>query len=66
MTTYESAREFGKRGIVSENYVRRLIAMGECPGIRVGSHFKINSNALIEKLERESREMVLKGVASHD
>lgn len=56
MTTYESAREFGKRGIVSENYVRRLIATGECPGIYVGSHFKVNVDALIEKLDRESRQ----------
>lgn len=61
MSAYESARKFGKRGIVSENYVRRLIAMNACPGIRVGSHFRVNVDALMEKLEQESREMMGKG-----
>ena len=43
-------------GVTSEWHIRQLIARGECPGIYVGSHFKVNVGALIEKLEAESRQ----------
>ncbi len=56
MLCLKSPKETAAMGVTSEWHIRQLIARGECPGIYVGSHFKVNVGALIEKLEAESRQ----------
>lgn len=56
MLCLKSPKETAAMGVTSEWHIRRLIASGECPGIYVGSHFKVNVDALIEKLDKESRQ----------
>ena len=56
MLCLKSPKETAAIGVTSEWHIRQLIARGECPGIYVGSHFKVNVGALIEKLEAESRQ----------
>lgn len=55
MICFESPKKTAARGIISGWHLRQMIARGECPGIYTGSHFKVNVNALVEKLEAESR-----------
>lgn len=43
-------------GIMSEHYLRLLVAQGKCPGIKSGNRFLINVEALAEQLEAESRQ----------
>ena len=56
MLCLKSPKETAAMGVTSEWHIRQLIARGKCPGIYVGSHFKVNVGALIEKLEAESRQ----------
>ena len=56
MLCLKSPKETAAMGVTSEWHIRQLIARGECPGIYVGIHFKVNVGALIEKLEAESRQ----------
>ena len=56
MLCLKSPKETAAMGVTSEWHIRQLIARGECPGIYVGSHFKVNVGALIKKLEAEGRQ----------
>ena len=56
MLCLKSPKETAAMGVTTEWHIRQLIARGECPGIYVGSHFKVNVGALSEKLEAESRQ----------
>lgn len=56
MLHFKSPRETAKLGFISEAHLRQMIARGECPGIYVGTHFRVNVDALIEKLDTESRQ----------
>ena len=38
-----------------EHWLRLMVAQGLCPGIRSGNRFLINVDALIERLDKESR-----------
>lgn len=58
MTKFETIREFARRGIVSEHYLRLLCKRRLLPGIYVGTRFLINVDIFLEQLERESREAV--------
>lgn len=42
-------------GVLSEHYLRLMVAQGRCPGIYSGNTFLVNLEALEELLERESR-----------
>lgn len=55
MIQFQSPRKTAALGFVSEYYLRHLIAKGECPGIYSGNRFLVNVDALLEKLEAESR-----------
>ena len=62
MATFKTIRQTAATGIITENYLRQLVARGECPGIRSGNRFLVNVSALCEKLESESRKAVKKDV----
>ena len=49
-TTYESARQFAKRKILSERQLRQLISAGKVPGIQTAKGFKINCTLFMEQL----------------
>ena len=51
-------RKTAATGIMSEHYLRLLVAQGKCPGIRAGNRFLINIEALAEQLDAESRKAV--------
>lgn len=48
-------RKTAATGIMSEHYLRLLVAQGKCPGIKSGNRFLINVEVLTEQLEAESR-----------
>lgn len=51
-------RKVAATGILSENFLRQLVAQGKCPGIRSGNRFLVNFPALCELLEAESMKAV--------
>lgn len=56
MPTFKTIRQTATLGMLPEYRLRLMVAQGTCPGIRVGSRFLINVDALAEQLDRESRE----------
>jgi len=55
MTTFKTIRQTAAMGLMTEHYLRLLVAQGKCPGIRSGNRFLINVEALAEQLDEESR-----------
>ena len=55
MTTFKTIRQTAATGLLTEHYLRLLVAENRCPGIRTGNRFLVNVEALVEQLERESR-----------
>ena len=53
---FMTIREVAKTGLISEHYLRLLAAQSRLPGVYSGNRFKVNYGALVEQLERESRE----------
>lgn len=58
MATYKTIRQTAALGILSEHFLRQLVARGQCPGVYTGNRFLVNVEALVEQLERQSREAV--------
>ena len=56
MPTFKTVRQTAATKIASENFLRRMIAQGKCPGIYSGNRFLINVEALEERLDAESRQ----------
>lgn len=56
MSKFMTVRQTAATGIAPENFLRRLIAQGKCPGIYSGNRFLINVEALEEQLDAESRQ----------
>lgn len=56
MSTFKTIRQTAATGIAPENFLRRLVAQGKCPGIYSGNRFLINVEALAEQLDSESRQ----------
>ena len=56
MTTFKTIRQTAAMGLMTEHYLRLLVARGECPGIRSGNRFLVNVEALAEQLYTESRQ----------
>lgn len=56
MLNLKTVRKTAASGIISEHYLRMLIAKGECPGS--GNRFLVNVNALEEMLEAQSKKAV--------
>lgn len=49
-------RQTAATGLMTEHYLRLLVAQGKCPGIKSGNRFLINVEALTEQLDVESRQ----------
>lgn len=58
MPEFKTIRQTAATKIISEGYLRQLVAQGKCPGIRVGNRFLVNVVALAEMLDAESRKAV--------
>lgn len=58
MPTFKTIRQTAATGIMTEYYLRILVAQGRCPGIKSGNRFLINVEALAKQLEAESRKAV--------
>lgn len=55
MPNFRTIRQVAAAGIISEYYLRQLVARGECPGIQSGNRFLVNVPVLIEQLDEQSR-----------
>ena len=53
---FKTIRQTAAEGIAPENFIRHLVAEGRCPGIYSGKRFLVNVEALIEMLDKESRQ----------
>lgn len=58
LPTFCTIRQTAALGILSEHFLRQLVARGQCPGVYTGNRFLVNVEALVEQLERQSREAV--------
>lgn len=58
MLTFKTIRQTAATGILSEHYLRMLVAKGECPGIYTGNRFMVNVTALAEMLDMQSKKAV--------
>lgn len=56
MLTFKTIRQTAATGLISEHFLRQLVAQGRCPGIYSGSRFLVNVDALAEQLDKESRQ----------
>ena len=55
MPQFKTIRRVAASGLISEYYLRGLVARGECPGFRSGNRFLVNVELLKEKLNELSR-----------
>ena len=53
---FKSIRQTAAMGLMTEHYLRQLVAQGKCPGIRSGNRFLVNVEALAEQLDTESHQ----------
>lgn len=56
MPTFKTIRQAAAMGLMTEHYLRLLVAQEKCPGIRSGNRFLVNVEALAEQLDAESRQ----------
>ena len=59
MPIFKTIRQTAATGLLSEHRLRLLVASGKCPGIYSGNRFLVNTTALAEQLDKESRLTVL-------
>lgn len=55
---FKTIRQTAATGIMTEHYLRLMVAEGRCPGIYSGNRFLVNVEALSELLDKQSREGV--------
>lgn len=55
MVEFLTIRKTAATGLISEHYLRQMVAQGRCPGIYSGNRFLVNVEALRERLDWESR-----------
>ena len=53
MPKFKTIRQTAAMGLMTEHYLRLLVAQGRCPGIRSGNRFLVNVDALAEQLDTE-------------
>lgn len=56
MPEFKTVRQVASSGLISEHFLRQLVARGECPGFFSGNRFLVNVQALAEILDARSRE----------
>lgn len=61
MPNFKTIRQTAATGIISEYFLRQLVARGECPGVWSGNRFLVNISALAEMLDEQSRAAVAGG-----
>lgn len=61
MLIFKTIRQVAATGIISEHYLRQLVARGECPGVWSCNRFLVNISALAEMLDEQSRAAVTGG-----
>lgn len=54
---FRTIRQTARYLEIPESLVRRLVAQGICPGVYSGNRFLVNTEALREYLEAESRQV---------
>lgn len=54
---FRTIRQTARYLEIPESLVRRLVAQGICPGVYSGNRFLVNTEALREYLEAESRQI---------
>lgn len=59
MGNFKTIRQVAALGILSEHYLRQLVAQNKCPYIKTGNRVLVNVDALIEQLDAESRKCVI-------
>ena len=55
MPEFKTIRQTAGSGLISEYYLRCMVARGECPGFHSGNRFLVNVEQLKEKLNEMSR-----------
>lgn len=55
---FKTIREIAQEGIISQHFLRQLVAAGKCPGIQVGNRFLVHREQLIQYLNAASRQSV--------
>lgn len=56
MPEFKTIRQTAAMGFIPEHYIRRLVTQGKCPGFYSGNRFLVNTGALMEQLDAESRQ----------
>lgn len=56
MVEFKTIREVAKTGLVSEQFLRKMVKEGQCPHIKSGNRILVNVQALNEKLDAMSRQ----------
>ncbi len=51
---YPTIRQAARRGPLSEHSLRLMQKKGKLPGFFVGTHFRVNYEALLDQLQAES------------
>lgn len=54
---FRTIREIAEEGIISQHYLRQLVAAGKCPGLQIGNRFMVHREQLIAYLNEVSRPM---------
>lgn len=54
---FRTVRQVARYLEIPESLVRRLVAQGVCPGVYSGNRFLVNTEALREYLNNESRQV---------
>ena len=54
---FQTIRQVARYLEIPEAFVRRLVAQGVCPGVYSGNRFLVNTEALREYLDNESRQI---------
>lgn len=62
---FRTIRQIAQEGIISQHFLRQLVAAGKCPGIQVGNRFMVHREQLVEWLNTTSRQSV-EGMADEE
>lgn len=62
---FRTIRQIAQEGIISQHFLRQLVAEGKCPGIQVGNRFMVRREQLVEWLNTTSRQSV-EGMADEE
>ena len=54
MPRFRTIRQVAASGLISEYFLRGMVARGECPGFRSGNRFLVNEAELIKILSKMS------------